>query len=76
MNCLNYSTYLVNGKNETYLTPLIDLEKWKMSISDYFILLIRAHYAVIATLSIKESEFVKDVFNCQYLNDPYLLLIS
>lgn len=68
-----YREYLVDDNNQTYIKPPMDLQKWKRTLGDNYVILIRAHYAVAAALSIVEDEFVKDVSSYPSLNDLYII---
>lgn len=68
-----YREYLVNEKNQTYLAPPMNLEKWKLELGEEYVLLIRTHYAVAEALKLKEDEFVKDVSLYPYINDLYVI---
>lgn len=74
-----YREYLLNEKNEIFMKPPIDLAKWESKLSEQFVMLFRAHYAVNAALEICDSDFIRDVTDYQTLNDLYAiadLLIS
>lgn len=66
-----YREYLVNEKNETYLAPPMNLDKWEKKLGDKYVLLMRAHYAVVEKLKLKENGFVKDVSSYPSINDLY-----
>lgn len=68
-----YREYLVDGNKDLFIAPPIDLKKWEEKLSDKYVLLIRAHYAVSAALNIKDSDFVKDVSTYPVLNDLYAI---
>lgn len=68
-----YREYLINGNNDIYIEPPIHMEKWEKKLGDEYILLVRAHYAVSASLGIKDSNFVRDVSNYPCLNDLYII---
>lgn len=52
----------------------IDFEKWKKTLEEEYVLLIRAHHAIIKTMSIVENNFIKDVSIYPHLND--LMIVS
>ena len=62
------------NKGETYISPPINIQKWKKKLQDDYILLFRAHYEINKILKIKNDDFICDVSNYEYLND--LLKIS
>lgn len=62
------------NSNGCYITPPIDLAKWKNKLSSEYVLLIRTHYEISNVLNINENEFVKDFSDYPCLND--LLKIS
>lgn len=68
-----YREYLVDDNNQTYIKAPMDLKKWKRFLGEGYVILIRAHYAVAAALSIVEDEFVKDVSSYPSLNDLYII---
>ena len=64
---------MLNNKNETFLKIPIDMPKWKKILGKDYVLLIRAHYAVIKELGIEEDDFIKDVSNYGVLSDLYYI---
>ena len=68
-----YREYLVDDQNNTFFKPPIDLKKWEIKLSDKYVLIIRAHYAVIKELNIKENEFVRNLSEYPVLNDLYAI---
>lgn len=68
-----YREYLINDDHQTYIAPPINLDKWKQRLSDDYVLLIRAHYAVSAALNIHDNDFIKDVSSYHTLNDLYII---
>lgn len=68
-----YREYLVNSKNEHYIIPPMDLKKWERKIGSEYCLLMRAHYAVTASLGVIDNDFVKDVSSYSPLNDLYAI---
>ena len=68
-----YREYMLNNKNETFLKIPIDMPKWKKILGKDYVLLIRAHYAVIKELGIEEDDFIKDVSNYGVLSDLYYI---
>ena len=74
-----YREYQVNEKNQTFLAPPVQLEKWRKRLGEEYVLLVRAHYAVNAALGITDDDFVRDVSGWPALNELYLaadLLLS
>ena len=68
-----YREYIVNEKNETFLELPINFKMWKETLKDKYILLVRAHYAVIASMNIEQNDFVLDVSSYPYINDLYAI---
>ena len=68
-----YREYLINSNNEIYLTPPMDLEKWEKKLGSDYCLLMRAHYAVSASLGVKDNSFVRDVSKFSPLDDLYAI---
>lgn len=68
-----YREYLINSDNDIYLKPPMDLNKWNVALSNEYVLLVRAHYAVAASLGISDSSFVKDVSVYAPLSDLYAM---
>lgn len=66
-----YREYLVNEKNQTYIAPPIDLNRWKNELADNYVLLVRAHYAISESLKIVNDNFVIDVSDYPFINDLY-----
>lgn len=66
-----YREYLIDKSNSTYLAPPITLEKWERMLSDDYVLLIRAHYAITKALNLSESDFFINVSNYPSINDLY-----
>lgn len=68
-----YREYLIDKDNLTYLRPPINLKKWKENLENEYVMLIRAHYAVVKSLEFEEDDFVRDVSNYPVVNDLYLI---
>lgn len=68
-----YREYLINSANEIYLTPPMDLKKWESKLGKDYCLLMRAHYAVTASLGVQDNNFVKDVSKFSPLDDLYAI---
>lgn len=66
-----YREYQVDGKGNTCFNIPIHIEKWKQQLGEEYILLIRAHYAVIRQLEVSEDSFLKDVSQYPSLSDLY-----
>lgn len=66
-----YREYLLNEDNKTYVAPPINFNKWKSVLGEKYVLLIRAHYAVTASLNLIEDDFVKDVSKYCSVNELY-----
>lgn len=52
----------------------ISLEKWRNRLGEEYVLLLRAHHAIVKSLNIVENEFVKDVSDYPHLNE--LMIVS
>ena len=68
-----YREYLINVDNDIYLKPPMNIKKWEDTLSKEYVLLVRAHYAVSASLDIKSGDFVKDVSKYAPLSDLYAI---
>lgn len=68
-----YREYLLNEDRECYLAPPIHLDKWEKALGGQYVLLMRMHYAVSASLGIQDTDFVKDVSAYPSLNDLYAI---
>ncbi len=68
-----YREYLIDAQQNTFITPPIDINKWRKLLGEKYVLLIRAHYAVSTALNIKNNDFVKDVSNYPVLNELYIV---
>lgn len=68
-----YREYLINSDNEIYLAPPMNLTKWEEKLGSEYCLLMRAHYAVSASLGVKNNEFVMDVSKFSPLDDLYAI---
>lgn len=68
-----YREYLINDKNDTYIAPPINLKKWEEKIGNEYVFLIRAHYAVSASLGIQNTDFIRDVSKYPCLNNLYAI---
>lgn len=74
-----FREYDIDKENNYYLTPPIDMDKWRRALGKEYVLLVRAHYAVNAALGIQDNEFTRNVTDYPSLNDLYIasdLLIS
>lgn len=68
-----YREYLMNEERKNEIVPPIDFEKWKNTLGNDHLLLIRAHYVVSESLNLPDNGFVKDVSNYGCLNDLYAI---
>ncbi len=68
-----YREYAWDQSGQNYIAPPITMEKWKSVLGDQYVLLFRAHYAVTASLSIDDDDFVKNVTDYPILNDLYII---
>lgn len=75
-----FREYERDEKFNCVIKPPIDFDKWKKTIGDKYIILLRAHYEVAKVLNVKSNDgFVYDVSNYTVLNDLMLasdMLIS
>ena len=53
--------------------PPMNLDKWERALREKYVLLIRAHYSVTASMNVIENEFVKDVSSYPSINDLYII---
>ncbi len=63
-----FREYVKEGADCVLRIP-INWESWEMALGDKYVLLMRAHHAVVKSLDIKENSFIKDVSSYPYLND-------
>lgn len=63
-----FRDYVLEGSNCVLNLP-VSWEKWQKILGDKYMLLMRAHHAIIKSLNIKENEFIKDVSLYPQLND-------
>ena len=63
-----YREFEINDEGNTRLIIPVDFDKWKKYLGDEYIILIRAHYAVVESLNIKEDDFIIDVSKYAPLN--------
>lgn len=68
-----YREYLINKNNENYIAPPININKWRERLGKQYVLLVRAHYEVSASLGITNDDFVKDVSRYSSVNDLYAI---
>lgn len=68
-----YREYLWDEKGANLIAPPMNLKKWRDKLSNDYILLFRAHYAVGTALNIKTDDFLKDVSDYPTLNDLYAI---
>lgn len=68
-----FREYVREGSSCELNSP-IDFEKWQNALADKYVLLMRAHHAIIKTNSISENSFIKNVSSYPHLND--LMLVS
>lgn len=68
-----YREFQKTEGNTYYLTPPISLNKWENKLSDQYVFLVRAHYAVSKTLDINNNSFVIDVSSYEPLNELYAI---
>lgn len=66
-----YREYWIDDQSNIFMRSLIDINKWKDKLSDNYILLVRAHYAVSKALLIIDDDFCKDVSGYQNVNSLY-----
>lgn len=68
-----YRDYEMENGFECVLKPPFDLKRWQEVLSDGYVLLIRAHVAVMKVLEVKENFFVRDFSKYPVLNDILLV---
>ena len=66
-----YREYLVDEKKRHYITPPITEEKWRAALSEDFVVLVRAHYAVSAAMNLDRDGLFIDVSDHPDINDLY-----
>lgn len=69
-----YRDYDVDSGHGCVMKPPFDLDNWEKKLSKDYILLVRAHIAVMKVLNLKENDFIRDVSKYPYLNE--ILIIS
>lgn len=69
-----FRNYEIGSQSEYFIKPPMDLEKWKSLLGDSYVLLMRTHYMVAASLNLHEDGFVYDV--CKYQPLPNLYAIA
>ena len=69
-----FRNYKIGSQHEYYIKPPMDLNKWKNCLGDEYVLLMRTHYMVAASLNLQEDGFVYDV--CKYQPLPNLYAIA
>ena len=73
-----FRDYVLEGSNCVLSLP-VSWVKWQRILGDKYVLLMRAHHAILKSLNIKENDFVRDVSLYPQLNDLMIasdLLIS
>ena len=68
-----YRDYELENGYECIMKPPFDLNKWQEVLSGEYVLLIRAHIAVMKVLEVKENDFVRDFSKYPILNDILLV---
>lgn len=68
-----YREYLVDESYNNYIKPPMTLTKWAEALSDEYVLLFRAHYAVNKALDLKNDGFVFDVSSYPRINELYIV---
>ena len=68
-----YREYLLNEKKENYLAPPITQDKWKKTLGEDTVVLVRAHYAVTAAMNFTADGTFYDVSDYPYLSDLYAI---
>ena len=58
-----------NNKNENYIKPPIDINKWKKQLENDYILLFRIHYETERILGLTFDDFIYNVSNYESIND-------
>lgn len=72
--CPTFREYEKDKDYGVVMAPPMDLKKWAESLSDNYVLLVRAHYEVSKVMSITDNDFVRDMTSYPCLND--LLIAS
>ena len=67
-----FREYEREGANYTLSLP-INWDKWRMSLGEQYMLLLRAHPAIVNKMDIKDNGFVIDVSRYEHLNDLMIL---
>lgn len=67
-----FREYDRDGADCVMMLP-IDLMKWERDLGNQYVLLIRAHHAVVKTMNIIDNNFIKNVSSYPHLNDLMVL---
>ena len=68
-----YRDYELENGSECIMRPPFDLKKWEEHFGGEYVLLVRAHIAVMKVLDLRENEFVRDFSTYPTLNDILLV---
>ena len=68
-----YREFRVDRKGKVYDKLEINIDLWEESMSDKYVLLIRAHYAVDIPVKIGNSSFIYNVSDYPNINDLYII---
>lgn len=63
-----FRDYVLEGSNCVMSLP-VSWVKWQRLLGDKYVVLMRAHHAIVKSLNIEENDFVKDVSLYPHLND-------
>ena len=63
--------FQMDEHNETYLAPPMDLEKWKAELGREYVLLVRAHYAVMKDMDLRDDDFLRNMTHYPVLSELY-----
>ena len=64
--------YDLDSSKNIFCKPPINIKKWEDKFGKDYILLLRAHYAVTASMSLEENRFIRNVSNYPDVNDLYI----
>lgn len=68
-----YRDYELENNSVCVMKTSLNLDRWKDLFKDKYVLLVRAHVAVMKVLNLKEDEFVRDFSKYPTLNDVLLV---
>lgn len=68
-----FREYSLDKNNNICMAPPLNMEYWKEKLSEEYVLLIRAHYAVTKVMKIVNDGFTYDVSDYPSVNDLYFI---